>query len=211
MGDLSFEDCLARQEGLSDKKYVREHKQWFKRMKRRKVRAVCRRLAQNAVVIVAALIPIWICFQLAIEAKDAQAASEYYLQEWQEAVNRENELRAKLVETSKEYHILYDKYEVGADAAAWQDAGEFVITHYCNCTECCGKNDGITATGTVATMGRTVSVDPDVIPLGSEVLINGQIYIAEDTGVHGKHVDLYINSHDQALAMGVYKTGVSYR
>lgn len=99
MGDLSFEDCLARQEGLSDKKYVREHKQWFKRMKRRKVRAVCRRLAQNAVVIVAALIPIWICFQLAIEAKDAQAASEYYLQEWQEAVNGETKCVAEWCET----------------------------------------------------------------------------------------------------------------
>lgn len=157
------------------------------------------------------LVLVYYCGALSIEAEDAQAASEYYLQKWQEAVNRENELRAKLVETSKEYHILYDKYESGLDAVAWQDAGEFTITHYCGCSDCCGKSDCITATGTVATMGRTVSVDPDVIPLGSEVLINGQVFRAEDTGVTGNHIDLYIDSHEQALAMGVYKTEVCWR
>ena len=52
---------------------------------------------------------------------------------------------------------------------------------------------------------------PDVIPLGSEVLINGQVFRAEDTGVTGKRIDLYIDGHEQALAMGVYKTEVCWR
>lgn len=33
--------------------------------------------------------------------------------------------------------------------------GLFELTAYCPCSACCGKNDGITATGTVATEGRT--------------------------------------------------------
>ena len=127
----------------------------------------------------------------------------------QELSDRNAELRDSLVTLSGEYHRLYD--ETHTEQTAWQDAGEFTITHYCGCPECCGKNDSITATGTLATMGRTVSVDPDVIPLGSEVLINGVVYIAEDTGVHGNVIDVYIESHEQALAMGVYRTGVAYR
>ena len=100
--------------------------------------------------------------------------------------------------------------------AAWTPAGDFRIYHYCPCEYCCGKkpgdpNYGITATGTVATAGRTIAVDPDVIPLGSEVRINGVIYIAEDAGVHGKTIDLFVDDHAQAAAMGTYVTGVWWR
>jgi len=43
--------------------------------------------------------------------------------------------------------------------------GTFTVTHYCPCEICCGKTDGITYTGTQATEGRTVAVDPEVILL----------------------------------------------
>lgn len=119
------------------------------------------------------------------------------------------ELRDALVTLSGEYHKLWDTTH--KEPAAWNDIGECLITHYCDCSECCGKSDGITASGTQAAEGRTVSVDTDLIPLGSEVLINGVVYIAEDTGVSGHHVDLYINSHEQAIQMGTYKTNVSWR
>ena len=49
--------------------------------------------------------------------------------------------------------------------------GEFKLTAYCPCMKCCGKTDGITATGTTATEGRTIAVDPRVIPYGSTVTI----------------------------------------
>ena len=83
--------------------------------------------------------------------------------------------------------------------------GEYKITHYCPCEECCGKTDGITYTGTTATQGRTIAVDPEVIPLGSEVTINGQTYIAEDIGgaIKGKRIDIFVNSHEEALELGV--------
>lgn len=149
------------------------------------------------------------CAAFSIEAEDARAEAQMLRAEAQELSEHNAELRDSLVTLSDEYHRLYD--ETHTEQTAWQDAGVFTITHYCGCPECCGKSDCITATGTLATMGRTVSVDPDVIPLGSEVLINGQVFCAEDTGVHGNHIDLYIDSHDQALAMGTYKTEVAYR
>ena len=82
--------------------------------------------------------------------------------------------------------------------------GTFTVTHYCPCEICCGKTDGITFTGTQATEGRTVAVDPDVIPLGSTVVIDGQEYIAEDVGgaIRGLRIDKYMDSHQEALNAG---------
>lgn len=82
--------------------------------------------------------------------------------------------------------------------------GEFAITHYCACSRCCGKSDGITATGTQATAGRTIAVDPEVIPLGTEVIIDGQSYIAEDTGraIKGNKIDIFCESHEEAINRG---------
>lgn len=118
-------------------------------------------------------------------------------------------LGENLVEMSNAYHALLDN---GADyEEAWQSIGECRITHYCSCAKCCGKSDGITASGALVEEGRTVAVDSCIIPLGSEVLINGQVYIAEDTGAKGNHVDIYVNSHEKAIQMGTYKTEVSWR
>ena len=42
--------------------------------------------------------------------------------------------------------------------------GTFKLTAYCACEKCCGKSDGITASGTKATEGRTIAVDTRIIP-----------------------------------------------
>lgn len=86
-----------------------------------------------------------------------------------------------------------------------ESLGQFKLTAYCACEKCCGKSDGITKTGTKATEGRTIAVDPKVIPLGSEVVIDGHKYIAEDVGgaVKGNKIDLYFNSHQEALEFGL--------
>ena len=83
--------------------------------------------------------------------------------------------------------------------------GDFTITHYC--TEkrkhICGTGTGLTATGTVVTAGRTVAVDPSVIPYGTQMYIEGYGFrTAEDCGgaVDGKHID--------ALSMGTGYSGV---
>lgn len=89
--------------------------------------------------------------------------------------------------------------------------GTYKVTHYCPCTKCCGQYaNGITATGTTATEGRTVAVDPKVIPYGSQVLVryadgSEHTYIAEDCGgaIKGNRLDVFMASHDAALTAGV--------
>ena len=77
-------------------------------------------------------------------------------------------------------------------------------TAYCPCEKCCGKCDGITATGTKATAGRTIAVDPSIIPYGTEVVIAGNTYIAEDCGgaIKGNAVDIFFDTHEEALTFG---------
>lgn len=88
--------------------------------------------------------------------------------------------------------------------------GIFTVTHYCPCVKCCGKTDGITFTGTQATEGRTIAVDPDVIPLGSTVVIDGKEYIAEDIGgaIKGLRIDKYMDNHQEALDAGIVQAEV---
>lgn len=92
------------------------------------------------------------------------------------------------------------------------DLGEFRLTAYCACEKCCGKwADGFTATGTKATAGRTIAVDQDVIPYGSEVIINGHTYTAEDCGgaIIGNRIDVYFDSHEEATEFGVQYADVT--
>ena len=89
--------------------------------------------------------------------------------------------------------------------------GKFTITHYCACSRCCGKSDGITATGTHVEEGRTIAVDPKIIPYGTEVIIDGETYTAEDCGgFRGYHIDIYVADHDRELQLGV-KTAEVYK
>ena len=88
---------------------------------------------------------------------------------------------------------------------AYQYIGECTITHYC-CEayeHICGDGDGLTATGIPVAPGM-VAVDPDVIPLGSTVIIDGQEYLAADTGeaIKGNHVDIAVPTHQEALELG---------
>lgn len=88
--------------------------------------------------------------------------------------------------------------------------GEYTLTAYCPCTRCCGKADGITATGTLAAEGRTIAVDPRVIPYGTHVLLifpdgTQREYVAEDCGggVNGNHIDVFFSDHQAARVFGV--------
>ena len=93
-----------------------------------------------------------------------------------------------------------------------------VVTHYCSelRPHICGTGDGITASGRQVTPYVSVAVDPTEIPLGADVLVDygdGEIhyYRADDTGawVNGKHIDLAVETHDEALQMGI-KTATVY-
>lgn len=83
------------------------------------------------------------------------------------------------------------------------------ITHYCPCTKCCGQwANGITSTGRTAQAGHTVAVDPRIIPYGSTVTIRGHSYIAEDRGPNGRVIDIFVDSHEEAIQLGTYITTV---
>ena len=84
--------------------------------------------------------------------------------------------------------------------------GRFKLTAYCNCSKCCGQwAGGPTATGTMPKAGRTIAVDPKVIPYGSRVVINGHTYVAEDCGggIKNKRIDVFFATHSEALKFGV--------
>ncbi|GHU63947.1 hypothetical protein FACS189418_8180 [Clostridia bacterium] len=93
--------------------------------------------------------------------------------------------------------------------ATQKSLGTFTATAYCPCTQCSGKSK-LTATGTVPKAKHTISVDPKVVPFGSKLLIDGVVYTAEDRGggVKGNHVDIFFNTHAEALRYGRKKVQV---
>jgi 3D (Asp-Asp-Asp) domain-containing protein len=74
-----------------------------------------------------------------------------------------------------------------------------------------GAKPNTTAIGTVPTAGRTVAVDPRVIPLGSKIHIAGVgERIAEDTGgkIRGRKLDLFLPSVKECRQFGVRRQEV---
>lgn len=103
--------------------------------------------------------------------------------------------------------------------------GEFKITAYCSCPDCCGEfaynrpvdENGnpivYTSTGAIAQAHHTISVDTDIIPYGSEVYIGDELYVAEDCGgaIYGNKIDMYFDSHEEAIEYGVHYEEVKIR
>jgi 3D (Asp-Asp-Asp) domain-containing protein len=70
--------------------------------------------------------------------------------------------------------------------------------------------DGTTASGEETQAGRTIAADPDVLPLGTRILVTGAgkysgRYVVTDTGelVKGRRLDIFMNSHQEAKRFGV--------
>ena len=81
----------------------------------------------------------------------------------------------------------------------------FKITAYCSCSKCCGAHaSGYTASGTLATANRTVAASSQYA-FGTKLIINGKEYTVEDRGgaITGDRIDIYMDSHAEALAWGV--------
>lgn len=78
------------------------------------------------------------------------------------------------------------------------------ISYYCPCELCCGAYaSGYTASGTLATEGRTVAADKR-FPFGTEIIIDGTTYVVEDRGgaIKGNKLDVFCDSHAEALKCG---------
>lgn len=95
--------------------------------------------------------------------------------------------------------------------------GKFKLTAYCSCEKCCGKwannrpkdkygNEIVYGSiGERLTADYSIAVDPDVIPYGTEVIINNHTYKAQDCGgaINGNEIDVYFDNHQKALNFGV--------
>ena len=87
-----------------------------------------------------------------------------------------------------------------SDSSQGKYLGNFTLTAYCNCAQCCGTAGNLTASGTVPTAGRTVAMAG--VPFGTQLLINGTVYTVEDLGTPYGHVDIYFDNHSDALKIG---------
>lgn len=90
--------------------------------------------------------------------------------------------------------------------------GKFKLTAYCACSKCCGQwadANATTASGTHAVQGRTVACNS--LPFGTRIVINGNVYVVEDCGGMASNViDVFFNSHQEALNFGVKYADVYY-
>ena len=133
-------------------------------------------------------------------------------------------------DSSIEYHNRYfdtaleetttkteEKQAVAPEEPSVVYLGEFILTAYCPCVECCGEyalnrprdengNEIVYgASGRVLYPYYSVAVDPRVIPYGSHILINGHEYVAADCGggIKGNRIDIYFATHEETYTIGV--------
>ena len=140
----------------------------------------------------------------------------------EEAAKKEAEIKAAATKTAYNQlvasaatarPVAYSTTYLASDAikANATALGNYKLTFYDPCVECNGNNLALTATGTTLTEGRTIAVDPSVIPLGSRVFIEGYgVFIAEDTGgaIKGNKIDIAVSTHERANELGVQYANV---
>lgn len=127
---------------------------------------------------------------------------------WQEKADKQAETLEQLDNEIADLNIQISELERTISFyESWQNIGEFKITYYWPGEDSYGTS---TSTGAVATEGRTVAVDPEIIPYGTEIMIDGHIYVAEDTGSAlkgNRTIDIFVNDPKEEM----YYTSVYIR
>ena len=138
--------------------------------------------------------------------------------------NTDYELPVEVLETETEI-IRWKQEEVAVEPVeaepvaepTLRSLGEYRLTAYCPCEKCCGPYAAdrpvddfgnelvIGASGTLLEAGKSIAVDPTIIPYGTKVVINGHEYIAQDCGgaIKGNRIDIYFENHEETEAFGV--------
>ena len=157
-----------------------------------------------------------------------QAALEYeeesYGEDYEETYDEDYDSQEEAYEESYTEPESYDTYEESTYEESYEEPqasetsyyeesssssasgqgtylGNFKLTGYCNCAICCGSAGNATASGAWPSSGHTVAMAG--VPFGTQLLINGTVYTVEDLGTPYGHVDIYFDSHSQALAFGL--------
>ena len=150
----------------------------------------------------------------AAEDAAAHAAAEEASRQAAAQAARQAAAQAAAEEAARQAAAQAAAEQAAQQAAQQQYLGKFRITHYCSCPICCGQwSTGaatvVGASGMALTPGQSIAVNPAQIPYGSKVMINGQIYIAADTGVGSNCIDIYTGTnHAVASAGGMYYADV---
>ena len=92
---------------------------------------------------------------------------------------------------------------VYANSASGTYLGQFVLTGYCPCAICCGKTNGVTASGRPARANHTIAADRR-FAFGTQMIINNMVYTVDDRGgaIKGNRIDIFFNTHSEALKFG---------
>lgn len=121
-------------------------------------------------------------------------------------------LWAKPIHTSKGAHVYRDtaiknptpeKAEVPANPSSLPYRVALCnISAYTASSDECGKNNGITASGVQAVAGRTIAMDG--VPFGTEVEIEGHVYVVEDRfgGGYTDRIDVFMDTKAEAFRWG---------
>lgn len=140
------------------------------------------------------------------------------VEEWQEIEaelkKKEQERLAKIEEEKKAQEIKAkenptSKLSRGGEVPQGKNI-KVEVSHYCACSSCSGGYGGKTASGSGVYVGAVAA--PPEIPLGSKIMINGNIYTVEDRGGYIQKVgdtyriDIYVPNHQEALSKGRYTT-----
>ena len=141
--------------------------------------------------------------KLAIAQENLQTEAEKNEELFRKISNIENDLDSANMTIkdlkSDEYELVY--------------MGDFKLSYYCDerYPHICGAGIGKTASGKATEIGWTVAADTSVIPMGSIIYIEGfgfREVMDVGGGVKGQHIDILVDTHANALSMGVNHGGV---
>ena len=122
----------------------------------------------------------------------------------------ENKKNLKKVFTEMNY-ITHGK--TSKQIKVGESLGKVYVTAYCPCKECSGPHGHATASGKKAKPNHTIAVDAydPIVPMGTKVVIEGQVYTVEDTGdlhKYGNEFDIFYEHHNELDSWGRRKVEV---
>jgi 3D (Asp-Asp-Asp) domain-containing protein len=91
--------------------------------------------------------------------------------------------------------------------------GVYRVTAYCPCVRCCGKSDGITASGYQIQPGDKLCAAPREFPFGTILSIPGYgtVKVLDRGGaIKAKKLDVLFPTHQEALNWGVQYLEIRY-
>ncbi|WP_339227754.1 LysM peptidoglycan-binding domain-containing protein [Oceanobacillus sp. FSL K6-2867] len=139
----------------------------------------------------------------AIEVEEPEDRAEVEVEEPEPEIETE--------EAADEEEVVTDDLEeepVQAENESTQPAGRTISVEATAYTAHCNGCSGITATGINLKANpheKVIAVDPNVIPLGTKVFVEGYGYaVAGDTGgaIKGNKIDIHVPTKDQAYSWG---------